>query len=240
MGLKRLIREQQLVRTGVIDAAMTLPGEPLIYSIKYPIQSRTHHLQYFRNAQWSAMIKCFFRRYLNTNTPVVINVRFYVTPPESVKISDAALKRERTPATRAHELCDYTLSFLEILHKQIFNSYRQVVRLDIEKYYSANPRTVFQFMTWDNYVQVQKRDRANTVDTSTENVMADGEVHQVQSVQAGDAEDQGAGVRKRGRPRGTTAKGASSCDPTLSPTATAENGTDKEGVAAQETAHEAP
>lgn len=40
----------------------------------------------------------------------------YVTPPDyaTVKLSD--VKKEKTPAVHSYELCDYLLSFLEMLH----------------------------------------------------------------------------------------------------------------------------
>jgi hypothetical protein len=62
----------------------------------------------------------------------------------------------------SYELCDYTLSFLEMLHHVLFNSYRQVVKLDVVKMYSKNPRTVVKFMKWDEYVKFQDQDTNNT------------------------------------------------------------------------------
>ncbi len=158
MSLKQIIqRSQQFNREG-IEAELVLPGEPNIYSIKVDLARRSYNLQYFRNMKFRAIIKCFFMSYLKINTPVVIVVRFYVTPPLNAEVSKRDLLKETVPAVRSFELCDYLLSFQEMLHKVIFNSYRQVVKIDAEKYYSAEPRTVFKFMSWANYVMLQNID----------------------------------------------------------------------------------
>lgn len=154
MSLKRLINEQRILQSGAVDMEVDLPGEPLAYSIKYPVGQRTRNANFFRNAKWASLLKCYLRAYLFTKTPVVVFVRFYVSPPSNVKIKASDLKKESIPAVLAYEVCDYTLSFLEMLHHTLINSYRQIVKLDVEKYYSNNPRTVFQFMKWDHYVHL--------------------------------------------------------------------------------------
>lgn len=155
MGLKQLIKQQQIQKLAA-SLEFTMPGEPLIYSIKYSLGSRTLTTTYFRNMQWKSLFKCHFNSYLSTKTAVVVIVRFYVSPPASLKISSRALKAEKTPAVKAYELCDYLLSFLETLMHVLINSYCQIVKVDAEKYYSKNPRTVFKFMKWDDYVECYK------------------------------------------------------------------------------------
>ena len=157
MSLKQIIKQSKILNP-VINAPMELPGEPMIYSLKYPVGQRTRGLQFYRNMQWKSLLKTFFRSFYRTSIPVVVIVRFFVSPPASVTVSDKLLRQESLPAVMSYELCDYTLSFLEMLHHVLFNSYRQVVKLDVEKIYSKNPRTVVKFMKWDEYVKFQAKD----------------------------------------------------------------------------------
>lgn len=155
LGLKQLIKQQKILASGVVDAELVLPGEPLIYSIKYTIGSRTRSVQFFRDMKWKSLLKSFFPSYYRTSVPVVIFVLFYVSPPSHVNVKQADLKKETIPAVHSYEICEYLLSFLEMLHRVLINSYRQVVKIDVQKFYSANPRTVFKFMKWDQYVYLQ-------------------------------------------------------------------------------------
>jgi len=155
MGLKQIIKEQQILASGAVEAELVLAGEPLIYSIKYKVGQRSHSTQFFRNMKWRSLLKCWFRSQYNTKTPVVIAVRFYVSPPSNVSIKAADLKKESTPAVHSFEVCDYLLSFFEMLHHVLINSYKQIVKVDVEKFYSAEPRTVFKFMTWSQHVKLQ-------------------------------------------------------------------------------------
>jgi hypothetical protein len=162
MGLKKIIKQQKLLQANAINAEFTIPGEPLIYSIKYPVGQRSRYACFFRNEKFRSLFKCFFNSYLYTNTPVVVIVKFYVTPFQKAKLRSGDLKRENVPATFAYELCDYILSFQEMLFHVLINSYRQIVKLDAEKYYSSNPRTVFKFMKWDHYVNLQNNNSLHT------------------------------------------------------------------------------
>jgi len=162
MSLKQIIQRSQTFNREGIEAELVLPGEPNIYSIKVNLARRSYTLQYFRNMKFKSILKCFFLSYMKTTTPVVIVVKFFVTPPSNVKISKRELNKESVPAAQSHELCDYLLSFQEMLHLVLFNSYRQVVKLDAEKYYSSNPRTVFKFMSWANYVVLQNIDSVHS------------------------------------------------------------------------------
>jgi hypothetical protein len=155
MSLKRLIRQQKILRSGAVDLELELPGEPMIYSVKYAIGARQRGAHFFRNEKWKSLLKCYFPSYYKTKTPVVLLIRFYVSPPSNVNIKAADLKKETVPAVHSYEVCDYLLSFMEMIHHVLINSYRQIVKVDVEKFYSANPRTVFKFMKWDHYDYLQ-------------------------------------------------------------------------------------
>lgn len=173
-----------------VDAELVLPGEPMIYSIKYPIGNRSRASQYFRNIKWKSLLKCFFKSYYRTNTPVVVIVRFFVTPPDSVSLSFKDLSKESTPAVFAYEACDYLLSFLEMLHHVLINSYRQIVKIEVDKFYSNNPRTIFKFMKWDQYVELQNNNPLHAKAESVSGVKHE-EPILVQSEQQGDVEIEG-------------------------------------------------
>ena len=179
MSLKQLIKEKKLLASGAIDLKFELPGEPLIYSIKYLIGDRKRSVQFFRDEKWRSILKCVFRSYFQTKIPVVVIVWFYVTPSESVKISPKALRSETTPAVFAFELCDYLLSFKEMLFHVLINSYKQVVYVEAYKFYSDNPRTVFQFMKWDHYVELNKN--KNSLLSEAQKSLADRPLLNIQS-----------------------------------------------------------
>lgn len=152
MKLRYLVRKQ-LQMQQLRSPELTLPGDPMIYSIKYLASSKNYSIQFSRNHQWRSIFKCYFKAYLKTNVPVVLLIRFYTKPPEYKSVPKKLLKTEKCPAVFSFELCDYLLSFMEMMHKVLINSYRQIVKIDMEKYYSDNPRTVFKFMKWDEYVE---------------------------------------------------------------------------------------
>lgn len=164
MGLKQIIQRSKMFNREGIEAELELPGEPNIYSIKLNIAKRMYSIQFFRNMKFKSILKCFFLSYLKTNTPVVIVVKFYVSPPSHVKVSKRELNKETVPAVNSWELCDYLLSFMEMLHHVLINSYRQIVKIDAEKFYSSNPRTVFKFMSWSHYVMLQNSNPVHSSD----------------------------------------------------------------------------
>jgi len=167
INLKQIIKREILARDLAFND-FTIPGEPLIYSIKCRIGTRKRTSDYYRNIQWRSILKCRLAEYLNSKIPVVIFVKFYVSPPDHVKTDKINLRKENTPATQCFEVLDYTLSFLEILHKAMFSCYKQIVKIEIEKFYSSRPRTVFKFMKWDHYVDIQNnnplRSKAKSID----------------------------------------------------------------------------
>ncbi len=155
MGLKQLIKKKKILSNRALNAELVLPGEPLIYSIKYAVGRRTRSLCYFRNGQWKSLLRTFFPAYFKTKVPVVILVLFYVSPPSHVDIKASDLKSEKIPAVFSFELCDYFLSFIEMFHHTLLNSYKQIVKIDMVKFYSNNPRTVFKYVKWDHYLELQ-------------------------------------------------------------------------------------
>jgi len=178
MSLKQIIKEQKILQSGVVDSELTLEGEPLIYSIKYRIGQRLHTTQFFRDKKWRSLLRCWFRAQLNSKTPVVLIVRFYVSPPSNVTVKVSELKSEKTPAVKSYEVCDYLLSFLEMLRHGLFNSYRQIVKIDAEKFYSNSPKTIFKFMTWHQYVKLQS---GNPLHSESKSSGKNGQVGLIQS-----------------------------------------------------------
>ena len=132
---------------------VTLPGEPLIYSIKERLSNRLDPKDHFRNRMHVPRLRCEFPAYFNPNSPVVLLVNFYVSPFPFADVSEKAVKSEAV-AVHAYELCEYLLSFMEMLSKTLVSTYRQIVKIDCEKYYSKEPRTVVKFMSWSNYENV--------------------------------------------------------------------------------------
>lgn len=123
------------------------------------------------------MLKCLLPK-INTK-PVVLLIRFYVTPPPKVRISSYALSQEKTPAMDAFEICDYLLSFVEMLHGALFRSYKQICKFDVEKYYSDNPRTVFKFIAWETYEKVYQLH--DSLHAQSEGISESGEEEDIQS-----------------------------------------------------------
>jgi hypothetical protein len=155
-----------------------MEGEPLPYSLKISVGERRSPVQYFRNKQWYSILRCHFRACNYDTIPVVIFVRFYVTPDSNTKVSKKALKQEKMPAVKSFELSDYTLSFLEIIKQSLVMNYRQIVKIDAEKFYSSDPRTVFKFLRYDEYVHVSN---SNTVHPETQSQCASWSKRCVQS-----------------------------------------------------------
>lgn len=153
MGLKEIIRRKKLIEMFGHKMEITLPGEPLIYSIKERLSNRIDPKDHFRNRMHVPRLRCEFPAYFNPNSPVVLLVNFYVSPFPFADVSEKAVKSEAV-AVHAYELCEYLLSFMEMLSKTLVSTYRQIVKIDCEKYYSKEPRTVVKFMSWSNYENV--------------------------------------------------------------------------------------
>lgn len=188
MSLKQVINNRKILQGGAVNSELELPGEPLIYSIKYSIGSRTRSVQFFRNEKWRSLLKCYFRSHLKTNVPLVVIVRFYVSPPSHIKVKATDLRKETIPAVHSFEICDYTLSFLELLHHVLINSYRQIVKIDADKFYSSRPRTVFKFLKWDHYVRLKNN---NTLHPQSKSVSTDEQELLLQPDRKGNDENKG-------------------------------------------------
>lgn len=155
MSLKHLINFKKILEKSNPSYELTLPGEPMIYSVKCQVGKRHLHARVFRNRQFFSIIRCYFRAQTHKSKPVVIIVKFFVSPPEKIKIPDSELKKEKTPAVYSYEIAEYILSFMELMLCCLIGSYRQIVKVDAEKFYSNNPRTVFRFYAWDTYVALK-------------------------------------------------------------------------------------
>ncbi len=177
MNRKRRIREKHIAQVSV-STEMAIEGEPMIYSVKFKVGERQTSLAQLRNMKWKSILKCCFRSYMKKNQKVVLLIRFYVTPPAHISLEPETLRKEKLPATESHEICEYLLSFLELLNHVLVNCYRQFVKIDAEKYYSDNPRTVFKFMKWEHYDAHKNHD---PLYTKTKRVSANREEKRLQS-----------------------------------------------------------
>ena len=124
----------------------------MLYSLKYELGSRIRGLRFFRNLQWKSFLKCHFESFPNKPQPTVLLVTFYCTPPVYMSFDKGELEGETVPAMLSFELSEYSLSLLEMLHGVLIKSYKHVVKIDMQKFYSNNPRTVLRFMRWSDYV----------------------------------------------------------------------------------------
>jgi hypothetical protein len=154
MSLKHIINNKKLFAKAC-TYEMCMPEEPLIFSLKYTLGKRRLPVQHFRNKQWRSILKCYFRSWRHERVPLVILVKFFVSPPSYVEVSKKDLKAENIPAIQSYELSDYYLSLLDLLHDTLITSHRQIVKTDMEKFYSSKPRTIFKIMTWSEYVEFQ-------------------------------------------------------------------------------------
>ncbi len=144
-----------------IGSSLDLGGEPYIYSNRHNVTGRQRSPQHKRNQQLHMMLKSFFASYIHSDIPVVLFVTFFVSPRDK-KISIEDLRSERVPATHTYEILEYLLSLLEAMKDVCFRSYRQVVKIDCEKYYSDKPRIMMKYMHWDGYVELQNQNSSNT------------------------------------------------------------------------------
>ncbi len=215
MSLKQLIKRKEILKTQMHSGiSLTLPGEPLLYSVKYTLGKRRLPVQFFRNKKFMSLIRCYFPAYRSAKTPVVLIVGFYVSPfrDKAPKLSLKKIRSEEVPAVYSWELCDILLSFLEMIFHAVLGSYRQIVKIDVCKFYSDNPRTVFQFLHWDNYVNLQNH---YSLDAQSESV---GKVQQPKGLQCkrsrhGTADE--VRTREPARDRGTATVWATDGDSAL-------------------------
>ena len=190
-NLASYLRQKRLARLNhrAIDFEMVIPEEPLIYSYKFKIGERHNFLNFFRDKAWKSILRCNFRACMSNHMPVVLLVKFFVPPPEWVKVTKEALKAEKTPAVYSWEICDYLLSFLEMLHLCLFDSYKQIVKIDVMKFYSDKPRTEFKFMKWAHYDELYLKNSYDPKGKSKRNSKETRE--SVQPERKGDATSEG-------------------------------------------------
>lgn len=155
MSLKQIIRKSKLGHYKTIRAQdindLVMKQEPMPYSAKLQVGRRILPAQHWRNVQWYSPLKCCIPNYKRKGEALVLLIRFYVSP--NVELTDRQLKAEG-PATEAFELCEYLLSFLEMLIGNVYSSHRQIVKVDMEKHYSKDPRTEFKLIPWREYAKL--------------------------------------------------------------------------------------
>jgi len=138
----------------VICQEFVMAGEPLLFSAGRPFGQRKLSIHHWERKKWAPFLKAIFGIH-KPKVPIVIVARFFVSPCEKISLKNAELRREKVPAYYAPELSEYILALLEILYYTSLRSYGQVVKIDAEKYYSDNPRTILQFFLWNDYVKLQ-------------------------------------------------------------------------------------
>lgn len=198
MPTKFWIKKMEHIEKLRVDP-MTIIDEPPIYSAKCDVGPKQVGATSYLNRQYQSMIKCMFQSQRKIGTPVVIIVRFFVSPPYDVCLSAKDLKSEKVPASDSYEVCDYLLSFLEMVRCLLVN-YRQIVKIDCEKFYSSNPRTVFKFMSWRQYKN-GKFSNGDSLQTEAEREREDIKIRRLQSECGGDALDEDADKGSDAKPR---------------------------------------
>ncbi len=208
--LKRYERETGIVPPG-FKYKMTIPGEPMIYSTRIHISNRKRHdAQYFRNKSVKGMLKARFPAYKKDSMPVVLIATFYLEPLFDRCATNKELNADSKPACRCFELPEYILSLMEMIRPVLMFTYKQIVKIDVEKFYSNNPRTVLQFMSWEHYVYFRDKD---TLNPETESVPKKRKVGSLQPVCEGNESPKKVRGRKPRQPQAD--EGASSSNSTL-------------------------
>lgn len=157
MVSKGWLKERAIIKNMGLKP-IVMQGEPMIYSIKYSLGERRFPVQFFRNKQWRSKLRCWFSAYIGVNTPVAVLACFYVSPQLTRKthqLSEEDIASEKVPALHSWELADLEMSYLEMLKYALLDNYRQIVKIDVCKFYSKNPRTLIQILPWYHYVELQ-------------------------------------------------------------------------------------
>lgn len=154
MVTRAMFRTLALKRASTYSECI-LPGEPMIYSVKLKHANRRITFNKVRTEEFKRILKCFYPNYRNKTVPIVILVRFYVSPRQSAEVGWKDVRSEKKPAIGSFEIADYLLAFMEILKDTVFKHYQQIVKIDVQKFYSKNPRTCFKIMTWSDYGEFQ-------------------------------------------------------------------------------------
>lgn len=211
--IKRKVLER-LTHPGT-DYTLTMPGEPLIYSIRYSLGCRLNTAQYFQTKQFFSILKSVFLRSSDKKIPVVVIARFFVRPPSDFpSMSDKQL--EKIPAVEAYEVCDYLLHLLEIIRPPLLGSYRQVVKIETDKYYSNEPRIELKVMRYCDYENLY--DRNTVLATSKSFDKAKHSRRKIQPKRQANAQDKGVCAKATRRCRTAANEGTGASDCSLSTT----------------------
>lgn len=227
MVTKQVIQRSQQFNPAVWNV-FTIPEFPMVYSLKYPIGKRTLDMKYFRKKAYASLMKCQMPAFVGDHgtKPLVLRVRFYVPPFVHKNVPQKDVVTERVPAKYSYELCDYLLALLELLHKVLLDNYKDICKVECEKYYSNNPRTEFQFMTWENYGRLLNNDSLDPKSKSKRKARSS---WSVQPEQSGDAKSKK--VRSRKHVPEKTAHWATICaDPLCVPCADLEKAGCRKGT----------
>lgn len=128
-----------------------IPGEPMIFSMKYMIGDRHLTSDVFRNQAFFSILKSSLPAYTKPDTPLSLEITFFVSPPNNQDIDPKACKSDKVHAVRSFELCDYLLSFQEMLMSCLIKTYKQFCHISAKKFYSNNPRTSFRIAPYARY-----------------------------------------------------------------------------------------
>lgn len=163
----RLKAQLRLNHFKAVTRSMLLRGEPLLYSLKQPEgyekdRFALKNLKKLRLKQFFGAIRSTFMAELDQKTPVVFIIKLFVSPHPCVPVDHKDVISEKTPAVGTYELCEYLLSFLELMRDTLYSSHRQICAIEIEKHYSLKPRIEFQYMRYPSYVELKNDHRRYT------------------------------------------------------------------------------
>jgi hypothetical protein len=161
MSLRQIIKRAKLYKTEDRKNCLEIPETPMLFSIEEEAYRNTPPEE-LRNMKFYGILKSWFESYMDCTQPVVVKVIFYIKPMKSFEPSPEALKLEKSPAVCGPELCDFMLSFLEMIRGTLITCCRQIVRIEMEKYYSNKPRTFFKLIPWSEHIELQRKDTAQT------------------------------------------------------------------------------
>lgn len=197
MVTKKFLNQLALKKAAVFSEC-EIPGEPMIFSHKLQHKARMLTINHVRGKDYGRILRCFYPRFSTEEIPVVVLVRFYVTPRKNAPAGWDEVRTDKVTATHSYELCDYLLAFLEIIKNALLKTYTQIVKIDAVKFYSKRPRTCFKIMTWSDYGQFQNN---YTVDAKAKGFGTRGKIRFLQPKPKGDGQDHAAGeepVKRRG------------------------------------------
>jgi hypothetical protein len=152
--VKKPTREEAEARyVSALFNEFTITGSPLEFTAFTEFDERLNNATpRKRKRMFAPLIRSTMPTFNLSDTPVCLFVRFFVRPPDHVDVADELLEAETVPATECAELCEYFLSLLDFFRDVVIHSYKQIVKVEMDKFYSNRPRTVFQIMKFEHYV----------------------------------------------------------------------------------------